>query len=532
MGTFIGRIIVVAIAYITGLLFGWLIRSRSYGDDRPSGATNRRVADQDGPTRGTAMSSRASSGMVAGGKTSGEPGSASSGGQGTYGAEGGSARAEWAAGTPNHDAAASDTRTGLGLMGRDSGWGYERAEGVGRDETRDPAERTYARRRELARSSRDALNRPDRVTSRTGSKDTSDDHDDGRSRAGAELSSSESPAAPSTAPPPTGVATSGPSSLHDQTSSRSDRAKGTAGKATSSGDATSGTDVGGAGGGEAGRSAPAGSLGSSDPRASSGSVDASGPAADASAGSDSPTGSASSAGTGTKAKSSRKATTSKAAAGKTGGKSKKASSPAAQDGAGKAATSRSASKSGSKASSATADGRRANDRPGQGSATGSAEASSTASGLGAKRADAEASTAQDTAQRAGVATSKGSASSAKKGKSSGAKSSKSRSAAPSAPAASASGDDDLKQIRGIGPLNETRLHEAGVTSFAQIAAWTPEEAAAMGERLSFGGRIERENWVEQARTLADGGETDFAKRVRAGRVRTSLERDDPRYSED
>ena len=54
----------------------------------------------------------------------------------------------------------------------------------------------------------------------------------------------------------------------------------------------------------------------------------------------------------------------------------------------------------------------------------------------------------------------------------------------------------------------------------------------MGERLSFGGRIERENWVEQARTLADGGETDFAKRVRAGRVRTSLERDDPRYSED
>ena len=94
------------------------------------------------------------------------------------------------------------------------------------------------------------------------------------------------------------------------------------------------------------------------------------------------------------------------------------------------------------------------------------------------------------------------------------------------PTGSTGAEDALKRIRGIGPLNERKLNEVGVTRFAQIAAWTPEEQREMGERLSFGGRIEREDWVEQARTLAEGGETEFSRRVRAGRVRTSLDADD------
>ena len=63
------------------------------------------------------------------------------------------------------------------------------------------------------------------------------------------------------------------------------------------------------------------------------------------------------------------------------------------------------------------------------------------------------------------------------------------------------GGDDLKELSGVGPALEKKLHEAGVTTFAQIAAWTEEDIAAMDEKLSFKGRIEREGWVEQAKEL-------------------------------
>ncbi|TCP40894.1 50S ribosomal protein L21 [Rhodovulum marinum] len=66
------------------------------------------------------------------------------------------------------------------------------------------------------------------------------------------------------------------------------------------------------------------------------------------------------------------------------------------------------------------------------------------------------------------------------------------------------GGNDLKQLSGVGPALEKKLHEAGVTSFAQIAAWTDADIAEMDEKLSFKGRIEREGWVEQAKKLADG----------------------------
>lgn len=86
-----------------------------------------------------------------------------------------------------------------------------------------------------------------------------------------------------------------------------------------------------------------------------------------------------------------------------------------------------------------------------------------------------------------------------------------RTAAAAAPAAkpakakvapAAAGGDDLKLLSGVGPALEKKLHEAGVTSFAQIAAWTADDIAAFDEKLSFKGRIEREGWVEQAKNLA------------------------------
>ena len=63
------------------------------------------------------------------------------------------------------------------------------------------------------------------------------------------------------------------------------------------------------------------------------------------------------------------------------------------------------------------------------------------------------------------------------------------------------GADDLKKLSGVGPALEKKLHENGVTSFAQIAAWGPEDIADMDDKLSFKGRIERDGWVEQAKAF-------------------------------
>lgn len=84
--------------------------------------------------------------------------------------------------------------------------------------------------------------------------------------------------------------------------------------------------------------------------------------------------------------------------------------------------------------------------------------------------------------------------------------------------------DDLKRIRGIGKQNEGRLHGLGVWHFDQIAAWTSDEVTWVGGYLAFPGRIEREDWVAQAKVLAAGGATEFSKRADAGKVATS--RDD------
>lgn len=90
-----------------------------------------------------------------------------------------------------------------------------------------------------------------------------------------------------------------------------------------------------------------------------------------------------------------------------------------------------------------------------------------------------------------------------------------------APAAPPPGRDDLKQIRGIGRQAESRLNAAGITTFAQIAAWTARDQKEWGERLAFRGRVEREKWVAQAKVLARGGKTRFADRVEKGEVPTS-----------
>lgn len=61
--------------------------------------------------------------------------------------------------------------------------------------------------------------------------------------------------------------------------------------------------------------------------------------------------------------------------------------------------------------------------------------------------------------------------------------------------------DDLTKIKGVGEELIQRLEKIGVIRFEQIANWTDEDIANVDEVLSFKGRIEREDWVEQAKTL-------------------------------
>lgn len=63
--------------------------------------------------------------------------------------------------------------------------------------------------------------------------------------------------------------------------------------------------------------------------------------------------------------------------------------------------------------------------------------------------------------------------------------------------------DDLKQVAGIGPVLEKKLNAEGIVNLKQLAALTPADIARLEETvIRFPGRIERENWVGQARKLA------------------------------
>jgi len=84
--------------------------------------------------------------------------------------------------------------------------------------------------------------------------------------------------------------------------------------------------------------------------------------------------------------------------------------------------------------------------------------------------------------------------------------------------------EDLKRIRGIGVLIEKKLNSMGVVSYEQIANWSAEDIDRVSQTLDFKGRIERENWVEQARILASGGATEFSRRVDRGEIETSRSR--------
>jgi predicted flap endonuclease-1-like 5' DNA nuclease len=81
---------------------------------------------------------------------------------------------------------------------------------------------------------------------------------------------------------------------------------------------------------------------------------------------------------------------------------------------------------------------------------------------------------------------------------------------PAATPAAATGPDDLLLLKGVGPKLNTLLLELGVTSFAQIAAWSDTDLALVDAKLgTFKGRPVRDHWIDQAKYLAAGDTVGF-----------------------
>lgn len=66
--------------------------------------------------------------------------------------------------------------------------------------------------------------------------------------------------------------------------------------------------------------------------------------------------------------------------------------------------------------------------------------------------------------------------------------------------------DDLKKILGIGSVLEEKLNDMGIYHFSQIAEFTEDDIANINTHLNFPGRIERDEWIPQAKELMQGGE--------------------------
>ena len=71
--------------------------------------------------------------------------------------------------------------------------------------------------------------------------------------------------------------------------------------------------------------------------------------------------------------------------------------------------------------------------------------------------------------------------------------------------------DDLKLISGVGPVLEKKLNELGIYTYKQVASWKKAEREWVDGYLSFKGRIERDDWVKQAKALAKGGRDEYVR---------------------
>lgn len=87
--------------------------------------------------------------------------------------------------------------------------------------------------------------------------------------------------------------------------------------------------------------------------------------------------------------------------------------------------------------------------------------------------------------------------------------------------------DDLQMISGIGPSIEEKLHALGIFSFLQISKFTKNDIDTIDTALIyFSGRIERDEWVEQAKELVISEEKkdELLDRIRARKSKIYYDR--------
>jgi predicted flap endonuclease-1-like 5' DNA nuclease len=76
--------------------------------------------------------------------------------------------------------------------------------------------------------------------------------------------------------------------------------------------------------------------------------------------------------------------------------------------------------------------------------------------------------------------------------------------------------DNLELLKGVGPKLNTLLKSLGVTSFDQVANWSPADITEIDAKLgTFAGRIGRDNWIDQAKLLVAGDVAGFEKKYGA-----------------
>jgi predicted flap endonuclease-1-like 5' DNA nuclease len=76
--------------------------------------------------------------------------------------------------------------------------------------------------------------------------------------------------------------------------------------------------------------------------------------------------------------------------------------------------------------------------------------------------------------------------------------------------------DDLKMISGIGPYIEERLHALDIFTFRQISNFTKQDIETINDAIIyFSGRIDRDEWVAQAKELVQSNDrrTELLKRI-------------------
>src|SRR4030042_315552 len=82
--------------------------------------------------------------------------------------------------------------------------------------------------------------------------------------------------------------------------------------------------------------------------------------------------------------------------------------------------------------------------------------------------------------------------------------------------------DDLKMISGIGPFIEERLHALDIYTFRQISKFTARDIDTINDAIKyFSGRIDRDEWVSQARELvhSEDKRKELLERIRERKAR-------------